>query len=605
VYHRKTGFQVSFAHLFSRYRRTDDDGRVARVDHEPGAPPPARREHARGAELVGARSVCYAAAVRIELRLLTVLLVGMAALPAAADRRFGEPNDARMPRLGLEAGTKLAPANADVTPRVDGTTQDRSPSAPDTAPVPLPESATEPSTQDGAGTAEPADTPAPALAEGRRAKRFRRALRKLLRRSPLGGVALSLVVAEVGSDQEIARVNPNGRRNPASTLKLITSAAALDALGPRHRFTTELLTHRDVIVLRGDGDPMFFTDDLERLVSSATLGPAGRRRVLVDATAFPGRDLPPGFEAKNTDSSYRASTGAVALNYGSVLVTVRPGRRGKKPRVTLEPPGDYLDIVNRARTVVGKGSTIRIAVNDRGTRSRLVVTGRIGVRRKRGSVARRRYASPPLAAGHALAALLRKRGFTIADVSLGATPSGAERVGRHRSDPLSELVAAMNKHSNNFIAEMMLRAIGQRAGGGWKHGIRWVEGWLARAASVRAGFRYRNGSGLYDGGGFSARQVVTLLKTMDKHRHRSAYRMSLAASGGEGTLKGRLKGPRYKGKIIGKTGTLNDVSALSGYARGASGKLYAFSILMNRTNKATVAMRGIQDRIAALIVDTL
>ena len=134
----------------------------------------------------------------------------------------------------------------------------------------------------------------------------------------------------------------------------------------------------------------------------------------------------------------------------------------------------------------------------------------------------------------------------------------------------------------------------------WKRSTTRVYRFLRETIGI-TGFEYRNGSGLYDGGRFSPRQVVKLLVHMDSSADREAFRNSLAVAGRPGTLEHRLT--KYAMKVIGKTGTLNQASALSGYARSRSGRLLAFSVLMNKTNKATSRMRKIQDQIAATLVD--
>ena len=98
--------------------------------------------------------------------------------------------------------------------------------------------------------------------------------------------------------------------------------------------------------------------------------------------------------------------------------------------------------------------------------------------------------------------------------------------------------------------------------------------------------------------------MAKLLVYMNRHPHRDIYRGTLAVSGKDGTLKDRLGGRLYRARMVGKTGTLNNVSALSGYVRNRSGKRLAFSILMNRTGGATRLMRRVQDEIITHIVDS-
>ncbi|MFT7624184.1 MAG: D-alanyl-D-alanine carboxypeptidase/D-alanyl-D-alanine-endopeptidase (penicillin-binding protein 4) [Myxococcota bacterium] len=458
-----------------------------------------------------------------------------------------------------------------------------------------------------------ADRPAAtAVAQHTSARRLRKRIGKLLARSPLRGVTTGIVVADAASGEEWFRLRADKSLNPASTLKLFTSAATLDRLGPDHHFSTWIAVDGDTAYLGGNGDPLLTTEDLRGLVARAEEsirdgGPI--RRIAVDTSAFAGGVLPPGFGKKKTDASYRAATGAVALDLGATRITVKPGREGKPPRVSVSPPGSYVVIDNKARTVSGKGSTIRVTLQPKGTRSLAVITGKIGRRKKKGTSVRRRVEHPPMAAGYAFRALLKRAGVRVSSrtpIVMEATPAGARRLALHQSPPMHKILEEMNKHSNNFIAEMTLRAIGAAATrpGTWKSGKSAVNAFLAKRVGLPSGYRYNNGSGLYDGGRFSPRQVVRLLQYMNAHKHRDAYRDSLAVAGRSGTLSQRLKGANYAGRVIGKTGTLNSVSALSGYARNRGGRLLTFSIIMNNTHKATHQMRQIQDRICALIVES-
>ena len=90
---------------------------------------------------------------------------------------------------------------------------------------------------------------------------------------------------------------------------------------------------------------------------------------------------------------------------------------------------------------------------------------------------------------------------------------------------------------------------------------------------------------------------------MNQHSERERYRASFAIAGRDGTLKGRLMADATAGRMVGKTGTLNEVSALSGYVRTRNGQRLAFSILMNNTGGATRQMRRIQDRIVSLLIE--
>jgi len=462
-------------------------------------------------------------------------------------------------------------------------------------------------------TAEPVDNSRKGFSTDSRARTLRKRLRHLLRNQPLAGVSLSIAVSDAVTGELWAAQKPEQTLNPASTLKLVTSAVALDRLGADYRFTTHVQFLDGTAYLVGSGDPQLSLEALDRLAQRLVdHSPRSIRNIVVDDEAFSGGVLPPGYDKKETDAAYRASVGAIALMSGTAKISVYPSREGQPPRVVQTPPGDYVLIDNRAKTVSGKGSTIRIRVKRHQRRSKAVITGQIGRnRKKRPTFATRRIEHPPLAAGYAFKALIEKYcDCRIAGgVTLGPTPSHAQRIAHHRSDPLSVLIATMNKKSNNFIAETLLRALARKRDNAfqtvsWDHGLRTVRTWLETKLDFQADdYQYSNGSGLYDGGRFSAAQVVRLLVHMNQHTNRELYRASLAVAGRDGTLKGRLIADATAGRMVGKTGTLNEVSALSGYVRTRNGQRLAFSILMNNTGGATRKMRQIQDRIVSLLIE--
>jgi len=452
------------------------------------------------------------------------------------------------------------------------------------------------------------------MATSARARQLRKALRRAIAKAPLGGASFSMSVADAASGESWFRHKGAKLLIPASTMKLFTSAVALDKLGPDHRFTTDIRRKKDTLYLVGNGDPVLQLEHLEQLARTAarSLQKKPIAHIVVDDSFFAGGVLPPGFDKKNTDAAYRASVGAVALHGGTAKVSVSPGREGAAPRVAISPPGRYVRIQNKALSVSGSGSTIRLHMKPDGDHSKVVVTGRIGRKRKnRPTWAVRRLEHPPLATGYAFAALLAKHCAckVTEKVTLGTAPKKSASIATHRSAPLSAVIAVMNKESNNFIAEMLLRALARKPTKPmepvtWADGQQTVRQWTTRNLSIEPNsFAYHNGSGLYDGGLFSTDQVARLLTVMNQHKDREIYRASLAVAGQDGTLKGRLMGTATTGRMVGKTGTLNDVSALSGYVRTRNGQRLAYSILVNNTGGATRQMRKIQDRLVSILVE--
>ena len=216
--------------------------------------------------------------------------------------------------------------------------------------------------------------------------------------------------------------------------------------------------------------------------------------------------------------------------------------------------------------------------------------------------------APERSAAKRLGDALRRAGVGIGrKIRRGTAPKPGENVAEVAavsSPPISDLVRLTNVPSNNFLAEMLLKAIGGAFGdrGSTSEGISVVREF---AADRGAAFKGENGSGLSRRDRASPASVGALLVSMleqenaEQKRLREAFIQSLAVAGRSGTLAGRMRGSAAAGRCVAKTGTLTGVSALSGYCFRANGEATAFSILNNRVD--TTRARSAQDRMTALI----
>ncbi|MEM1348905.1 MAG: D-alanyl-D-alanine carboxypeptidase/D-alanyl-D-alanine-endopeptidase, partial [Myxococcota bacterium] len=333
--------------------------------------------------------------------------------------------------------------------------------------------------------------------------------------------------------------------------------------------------------------------------------------LVIDDTAFgEGAYLPPGFEQKLEPNSFRSPIGAVSINLNAVRVVVEPGAKSGDPaRVRLVPPNDHVRLQVEATTT--SGAKRRLKVDSTGTQggTTITVTGSIGTGSRELSVVRR-IDEPAQFAGAVLARALADIGIMFhGTVRRGLAPKGGTIVVTHTSEPMAYLMAVMNKWSSNFMAEMTLRALSttEDAGedkGTWAGGKRALDACLQSLGVDTAGVQMLNGSGLYTGNEYSPRHVTSLLTTMDTHRWAPEFKASLAIAGVDGTLARRFKGTSAAGNLRAKTGTLNEVTALSGYVITKKGRRVAFSILFNDTPIKSWRLRDIQDAVARAIADS-
>jgi D-alanyl-D-alanine carboxypeptidase/D-alanyl-D-alanine-endopeptidase (penicillin-binding protein 4) len=442
-------------------------------------------------------------------------------------------------------------------------------------------------------------------------------------RPELGTARIGVAVDDLATGRPLYRRAGDEPFNVASNVKVVTVGAALAVLGPEHRFRTVLLadaidnagTIGGNLYLRGGGDPSFDTPALWSLVHELRL--IGVKKVtgalVIDDSFFDAATLPPAYEQKQEDAPFRAPVAAVSLNYNAVTVWVQPGTAAGAPaRIVVSPPQDYVTVRSTVTTVAA-GRTALASTSRSGSAGLEVdVAGQIRLDDLGGEAVRKRVDSPAAYTAAALRAFLVQAGIRVGPTRYAAVPKSARALVTHTSEPVAVLVRELSKFSNNFMAETLLKAMGAEAGGApgtWPKGLAAATGWLASAGLERGQYRYENGSGLYDSNRFTPAQIARVLRAgaLDP-RFGPEYQSALAIAGADGTLARRMAGGPAERVVRGKSGTLKNVSCLSGLAGGRGAPL-AFALLVNElpeTAAAARAVRGLEDGVAealALYVD--
>ncbi|MCS6798488.1 MAG: D-alanyl-D-alanine carboxypeptidase/D-alanyl-D-alanine-endopeptidase [Myxococcota bacterium] len=443
-----------------------------------------------------------------------------------------------------------------------------------------------------------------------------RRLERLVASAPRGA-RVGIAVADAATGQPWFRHAGDVPLNPASNVKLVTAALVLDVLGPAHAFETTLHGsmrdgHVETLVLRGRGDPSLRTADLAELVRRLVRdGLRSVGRVAVDGTWFEPSVLPPAYDQRPDEAAaFRAPVGAVAVDGASFWLRVRAGSQAGAPaRVETWPPG-YFDLVADVQTVESGSTSLRIGQVDLGARMRLEVRGRLVA----GSVhvERRRVEHPLHHAGQVLAQLLREAGVSVAHepVVLETRTEGTALLASHRSAPLAQLLHALGKHSDNFAAETLLRAVAaERTGeGSTEAGLRLARELMARAGVPESAYELVNGSGLYAGNRLAPDHLVALLVHVHRDsRLRPDFLAQLAIGGVDGTLARRLRALPAGTVVRAKTGTLAGVVALSGYVLGDDpDEAVAFSVLVDQLRRSQLAAaRSLADEVATMLAERL
>ncbi len=448
---------------------------------------------------------------------------------------------------------------------------------------------------------------------------LRTAFDALLSQQPLTGARAAVEVVSLDDGAVVYSRRADDQLNPASNTKLVTAAAALLRLGPDFRFTTDFLADRALdrrgqlhtLYVKGRGDPTLNTERLYGL--AADLWHRGIRQVgeiVLDDTYFDAEKWGPGWEQETSDKAYAAPVGALSLNHNAVAIYLSPGDRpGQRARVELEPDADCFVLQNNVTTVREDARRkLRPHTYAEGERTRVAIDGRLPAKADP-VVLYRRVTHPAMYFGHTLRLALKQRGIRVGTrVKLGAAPASAALIASYDSDELSDVVRDMNKASSNFIAEMLVKTLGAElkgAPGTWPKGIEVTQELLAELGIARGSYQLRNGSGLNDTNRFSAHQMITLLTAVWKRFPVAAeFVSSLGIAARDGTMRLRMEGTDAAGRLRAKTGTLDKVTALSGFVQSLGGERFAFSVLVNDWSGRSAPVVSSVDRLGGILASS-
>jgi D-alanyl-D-alanine carboxypeptidase/D-alanyl-D-alanine-endopeptidase (penicillin-binding protein 4) len=450
-------------------------------------------------------------------------------------------------------------------------------------------------------------------------------LNKVLSQPVFEGAEISALVVLEESGQVLYERQPDRALIPASNVKILTSLAVLDGFGPAHQFETRVLSDAPpdanggvaTLYVKGGGDPAVNSEDWWRL--AADLRNKGLRSVsgdlVLDDTALDDVRWHPKVRGRSS-RAYHAPVGALTANYGSFAVTVTPGKRVGDPLgVTLDPQVDYLILSNKGATIAAKSRRTLVVDRTAGEGGESVqIRGalRIGDKPK---TYYRSVLNPTLYAGAVLRMQLTAVGIEVAGkIRVEKVPAGRHELHVHKGRPLASIVRLFMKYSNNAIAETLVKNLGALESGSqgtWRDGTLAMRRRLIELGLNPKSFDLVDGSGLSYENRATPRAMVGALNLASRSFQIGPELISALPIGArDGTLEERVSDSIDR--IRAKTGLLNQVTALSGFAdatfaQGGSEPAGArrrvvFSIMVNgykRTDKE--AMGGVDDFVAALV----
>ncbi|MBN2571847.1 MAG: D-alanyl-D-alanine carboxypeptidase/D-alanyl-D-alanine-endopeptidase [Ignavibacteriales bacterium] len=437
-----------------------------------------------------------------------------------------------------------------------------------------------------------------------------------------------VLIKSLKTDEVWYARNPDKLFMPASNEKIPTTSTALLTLGPDFTFTTTLAYTGKIqdSVLSGDlivwsnGDPTmynkFFSNPREVFWSWADyLKKLGIKKItgniIGDDNAFDNEPLGDGWSFDGLDVWYSAEIGPLQINENCVDLKIIP------PDIISEPVQVIPNLQSNYYSI-----TKDITISDSG-RTSINVTRKFGTNDIliRGNVVKSgnefertpSITNPTLFYVTVLKETLEEKGIQIV-----GKPTDCDEIQNfddeyieqtlvieHQSPLLKDILSGLMKRSQNLYAETMTKVVGwnEYAYGSFRNGKKVVEATLEKMGIEKETYQYSDGSGLTRYNYISPEQIVKILTYMIKSEYSQIWYDILSIAGVDGTLRNRMRGTKCEGNVHGKTGTISNVRALSGYVTTIDGEMLVFSFLVNSYLAPSSATEEITDSVLELLAN--
>jgi D-alanyl-D-alanine carboxypeptidase/D-alanyl-D-alanine-endopeptidase (penicillin-binding protein 4) len=464
-------------------------------------------------------------------------------------------------------------------------------------------------------------------------------LDRILASPQIARAYVGIEVVRLADGQVLYSHNAGRLFTPASNMKLFTTALALSKLGPDYRLKTQICSSAQIdpagtlsgnLDLIGGGDPSMSGREYpySKTASHAAytfgaideladqLVARGLKRidgnVIGDDTRYVWEPQPGPWSSEDATEEYGAPVSALILDDNTFELTLRPGAQpGDPARITLTPPFEDFVIDNRVTT--SERGERKIEFYRSASGRELHVWGVIP-KRDSGYTEALAIGDPALYAAQVLRDALLRRGVTVRGQALARHhfPDESAEAGsdpdvmlvERQSPPLIDLLQVVDKVSQNLHAEMLLREVAVASGrsGSRDAGLAVMDEFLAGFGVPKADHQFLDGSGLSRATLVSPSAIVKLLGYMQRSKYHEHWFAMLPIGGEDGTLGSRFAGHPEAHAIHAKTGTLDHVRALSGYADTATHGRVAFSIVANNFEEPGAPVTAIIDQLALALL---
>lgn len=407
---------------------------------------------------------------------------------------------------------------------------------------------------------------------------------------------LSVSAVDLDSGESVLSFNSAKPRNPASTMKLLTTLAALDILGPTYHWKTEIYTNGEIIngvldgdlLIKGYGDPFLVTERVWRMLRD--IRGAGIREItgdlILDDSWFSVGDYDPGAFDQQPLRAYNVAPNALLMNFKVLRYWFTPDAARNAVSVRVEPPLPNLSVNNQLslRSTSCRGFQRGVAVNNNRDADEVTFSGRFPSGCKRYAMDRTALSHNQYAYGLFQTLWRESGGVFEGRLLTGKVPEEMEPLLSFPSLPLREVIARVNKHSNNVMARHLLYTIGAEIAGppGTEAaGRAAVDAWLGANAPNDCETYLDNGAGLSRDARLCADSMIAMLQFGWRQPYMPEFLASMALTGLDGTLRRRFDASPLVGRAHLKTGSLDHVTAIAGYLQARSGRRFAVVALQN------------------------
>lgn len=395
---------------------------------------------------------------------------------------------------------------------------------------------------------------------------------------------------------------------PASTLKLLTSAAALQKLGPDYRIRTSVYGDGSgSVYIVGRGDPSLTITQLQDLAKQLKArGITQINRLIADDSYFRGSAVNPTWEWEDVQAGHGAPVNSLILNRNAMDLMYWPQNVGEPLRVTWVNPeeGNGWQVENNSITVApNQREFVEIG------RDFFRPIVRVGGQLRAGAEPEPMYVAIVRPAENFLQRfreVLQAEGIRVLQGSISASPPASQltELAAVDSPPLAELIKELNLESDNVYAEALLKTLGARGqnSDALEAGLKELEIALTELGVDRQGYDLSDGSGLSRHNLVSPLALVETLRGMANSPRATVYQSSLPSAAVSGTLRRRFANSSAREIVLAKTGTLTGVSGLAGYVFAPNfNEVLVFAILANQSDLSSRVLRQAIDEIVVLL----